>query len=232
VSWLSDTEGDVVLIHGLGNHSGLWLPQQPLSDTYRLITPDLQGVTVRDMALQVIDMLSAPSHICGISLGGLVAQEIYRQRPDLVQSLMLVNTYSYVPWWMRSTVLNQWERALELMDDDTYTSIAARNCLHSNDADKLLMAQQSFSIDRETIMDTASDAVQVNYMPLLPFISVPTLVIGSRYDKVVPWYSGWYTHLWIPGARYQALDAGHLCNIDAADEFNAVVREFIRKGVA
>jgi 3-oxoadipate enol-lactonase len=229
---LSDTEGDIVLIHGLGNHSGLWLPQQPLSDTYRLITPDLQGVTVRDMALQVIDSLASPAHICGISLGGLVAQEMYRQRPDLVQSLILVNTYSYVPWWMRNPVLNQWERALESLDNDIYTSMAARNCLHSNDADKLLMAQQSFSIDRDTIMDTASDAVQVNYMPLLPFISVPTLVIGSRYDKVVPWYSGWYTHLWIPGARYQSLDAGHLCNIDAADEFNAVIREFIREGVA
>jgi 3-oxoadipate enol-lactonase len=219
----------LVLIHGLGNHSGVWQPQYELSDTYNLITPDLHGNTIHEMARNVIDTLPPHAHICGISMGGLVAQEIYRQRPDIVASLILVNTFSYVPYWTRDCILRSWQRTLDSMDDDEYIRNAARACIHSDDPDKLHMAEQSFDIDREVFIRAASDAVRVNYMSILPFITVPTLVIGSRYDKVVPWYAPWSTCMLIPGSRYHMLDTGHLCNIDAPDEFNDVIRGFIRR---
>ncbi len=216
----------LVLIHGLGNRSSVWQPQQELADTFNLVTQELQGNTILAMARNIIDMLTEPAHICGISMG--VAQEIYRLTPELVESLILVNTFSYVPFFMRDYVLKQWKDTLASMDDETYIKSSARACLHSDDPDKLRMAEKSFCIDdRESFLRRATDAVYSDYLSLLPNVDVPTLVIGCRHDRVVPLYVPWYTHIWITGSRFVMLDAGHLCNIDAPREFNDVVRDFV-----
>ena len=92
---------------------GSLVPQHELANRYRLVIPDLrghgetemnEGITVKNFALDIIELLEyleIPSaFICGLSLGGIVAQELYKQRPDLVKGLILSNTTSYVPGYI------------------------------------------------------------------------------------------------------------------------------------
>ncbi len=96
----------LVLIHGLGERKEAWVCQYALANSYDLIIPDLPGhgqstpaeeVSIEAFArdtLELLDVLGVESaHICGLSMGGVVAQEMYRMAPDRCRSLILVNTF-------------------------------------------------------------------------------------------------------------------------------------------
>lgn len=59
-------------------------------------------------------------------------------------------------------------------------------------------------------------------------ITLPTLVIGGKHSHVNPQSQAWI-HQQIPGARLEIFDQGgaHFMFIEAADQFNAVVRDFL-----
>lgn len=100
----------IVFIHGLGSRKEAWRRQHELAEKYRLIIPDLRGhgeteletdISVANFAHDVLDLLNhlevETAYICGLSLGGIVAQEIYRQAPERVKGLILSNTASFIP---------------------------------------------------------------------------------------------------------------------------------------
>jgi pimeloyl-ACP methyl ester carboxylesterase len=109
---------DLLLLCGLGDTHAAWSHQlESLGAGFRVTALDNRGVgrsslpdgafTVRDMALDaagVLDALDiAHAHVAGFSMGGAIAQELALARPDLVASLILVNT------WCRT---NAYERQL------------------------------------------------------------------------------------------------------------------------
>ena len=115
----------IVLLHGLGSTKEAWVSQHELANKYRLIIPDLRGhgetvinenFTIKNFALdiiQLIEHLNIPSaFICGFSFGGIVAQELYKQRPDLVKGLILSNTTSYIPPFFASNMINMSQQDL------------------------------------------------------------------------------------------------------------------------
>jgi pimeloyl-ACP methyl ester carboxylesterase len=64
--------------------------------------------------------------------------------------------------------------------------------------------------------------------PLLPTISVPTLVVVGDEDVVTPLQEARAMHAAIAGSRLELLaGAGHLSNIERPAAFNAVVSEFL-----
>ncbi len=65
--------------------------------------------------------------------------------------------------------------------------------------------------------------------PLLPEIRVPTLVIGGEDDAISsPEVMGAMASK-IPDARHLTLSgAGHLSNLEAPEEFNAALRDFLK----
>ena len=65
----------------------------------------------------------------------------------------------------------------------------------------------------------------------LPEIDVPTLLVYGDHDVRAPLAVGEHLHAEIAGSRLVVLPGvGHVCNIEAPDEFNATVREFLGVG--
>jgi pimeloyl-ACP methyl ester carboxylesterase len=58
-------------------------------------------------------------------------------------------------------------------------------------------------------------------------LSMPVHVIGARRDMLVPFRGSEELAELIPGAKFTAIDSGHAVNVEAAQEFNAAVMEFI-----
>jgi pimeloyl-ACP methyl ester carboxylesterase len=64
---------------------------------------------------------------------------------------------------------------------------------------------------------------------VLAHISVPTLLVYGDRDVRAPLTVAEDLHAAIPGSTLVVLpDAGHVCNIEAPEEFNRAVRIFLR----
>ncbi len=95
-----------VLLHGFPLDHSMWREQEPLAEHLRLIVPDLRGFggsagavmeSVESLADDVPALLDAlhvggPAVICGLSMGGYVAQHVAVRHPDRVAALVLVDT--------------------------------------------------------------------------------------------------------------------------------------------
>lgn len=236
------TGAALVLIHGLGEIKEGWKRQYELSDQFDLIIPDLRGhgensilegislVNYANDILSLLDELNIESaHICGLSMGGIVAQEIYKQAPEKCKSLILVNTFHYAPKLFESSVFFQTRKARSLfLSERQQMMIAARCCLYSWTPENI---EEFFTFFKPNAVghEKAAEAVLgADYRPLLPFIKVPTLIIGSQYDTVTP---AWLQILMRENIPYSELvifkDAGHISKFEAAKDFNQTLRFFL-----
>jgi pimeloyl-ACP methyl ester carboxylesterase len=99
----------LVFAHGAASDARLWRPQlAALADEFTVVAWDEPGagrsssVPARFGLTDYADCLAAliealalgPAHVAGISWGGTVVQELYRHRPELVATLVLVDTYA------------------------------------------------------------------------------------------------------------------------------------------
>lgn len=228
----------IVLIHGLGSKKEAWTPQHELAHHYRLVIPDLRGhgetvinedFTIKNFALDIINLLEyldIPSaFICGLSLGGIVAQEIYKQQPERVKGLILSNTTSYIPAMMATSIINLSHQLFEtdhqrLVDQIVTTSLYDQSYREE--------AKRAFRI-RDTYIESAKATAGINYFPILPTIRKPVLLIGSTHDKVTPALNVYLMRSFMRRARTVMLrNTGHLSNIENRDLFNYYMRGFLR----
>lgn len=108
----------LVLIRGLGSNADHWYSQLPsLSEKYRVIIFDNRGIarskdkgealTVPMMAEDTLGLMNALElerpHIMGLSMGGMIAQELAIAHPDRVSGLVLACTHPGGPGQIRPT---------------------------------------------------------------------------------------------------------------------------------
>jgi 3-oxoadipate enol-lactonase len=95
-----------VLLHGFPLDHSMWAGQEPLAEHLRLVVPDCRGFggsdgpgprSIAELADDVVALLDAlhvagPAVVCGLSMGGYVAQHVAARHPDRVAALVLVDT--------------------------------------------------------------------------------------------------------------------------------------------
>src|SRR3954466_15355192 len=98
----------LVLVHSAASDGREWRRQVAgLSDAFTVIAWDEPGAgrssdVPADLGLAgyaaalaaLIETTGAPAHVCGLSWGGTVALELYRQRPQAGATLVLADTYA------------------------------------------------------------------------------------------------------------------------------------------
>jgi 3-oxoadipate enol-lactonase len=105
IAYYLEGEGEpLLLIRGYANSAAMWYTQVPWLSTYlQVITLDNRDTgnsdrlakpyTILDMAGDVIALIEhldrGPVHLLGLSMGGMIAQQVTLLRPDLVNSLIL-----------------------------------------------------------------------------------------------------------------------------------------------
>lgn len=63
---------------------------------------------------------------------------------------------------------------------------------------------------------------------VLPHVDVPTLLVYGQRDERAPLTVAEALHAAISSSKLVVLpDAGHLCNLEAPDEFNVAIRDFL-----
>lgn len=232
----------LVLIHGLGEVKEGWRHQYELADQYELIIPDLrghgectrtEGISIPNFAADVISLLNElnieNAHILGLSMGGAVAQEIYRQSPSLCRSLMLVSTFHFFPEKLKSILFeNRKAKFDSVTASGKEKEYLARMALYSWDKDTVQTFNQLFKPKHETFIKSLKTCLEVNNRSLLPQIRVPTLIVGGQYDSVLPVWIQACMHKLIPHSEFIILrNTGHLAKLEAKDRFNRLLRKFL-----
>jgi 3-oxoadipate enol-lactonase len=234
----------IVFLHGVGSDKSVWRPQlDHFKDQRRTVAfdypgygdsdPAPEGITRDDYAAAILSAMSElgveRAHVCGLSLGGVVAIAMYAAEADRCASLILADTFAKHP--DGEAIL---ERSKAALETGTLRFMAESRV-------DVLLAQPAVPIIRREVVDTMAGINPEAYLTGAKAvwladqgeragdIRVPTLVLCGAEDKITPpSLSRELTHL-IPGARYEEIErAGHITNFEKPDVFNTLVGAFIR----
>ncbi|RLL46618.1 alpha/beta hydrolase [Oceanobacillus piezotolerans] len=223
----------IVFIHGLGNRKEMWRFQHKLSENYRLILVDLRGhgeteiekdITMFNFAKDIIELLEHLEvdrvFICGLSLGGLVAQEICKQKPDVVRGLILANTTTYIPY-MANIMVSQF---INKSKEDIIDAVMSWSLFNK----KLEKEARSSFFIRDAFYSCAKAPIGINYTKHLLTMRKPMLIISGTHDMVTPMFYSLSMYLMTCNSKFVSLNAGHLSNIEKPEEFNRSINNFIK----
>jgi len=233
----------LVLIHGLGERKEGWKFQHSFAEHFDLIIPDLRGfgkskcpegeeITINAFARDVIALLDQlgikEAHICGLSMGGIISQEIYKIAPEKVKSFILASSVSYVPKWLEKVMLLLNDKRYQNMTLEQYIPKATLSCLHDHSEETVQKVTPLWSQHLDGFYHAWRACLQIDYRETLKEISVPTLVIACQKDKILPTYCQKQMHKLIPNARLHMIKkAGHVGKVEKVDEFNRVALNFL-----
>jgi pimeloyl-ACP methyl ester carboxylesterase len=197
-------------------------------ETFRL--PDYAGCVAA-----FIDALSLERpHVLGLSFGGGLALELYRQAPRLPRSLVLASAYA---GWAGSlpadVVAERLETVLrwaELPPEQLARAWIPSLLTEAAPADMVEEVVEIMSDFRPAgVRVMARSFAEADLRDVLPRVDVPTLLLYGDADKRSPLQVAEELHAQIPGSTLVVMSGvGHLSNVEAADRFNTEVRNFLR----
>jgi 3-oxoadipate enol-lactonase len=237
LSYVEQGAGEaVVLIHGLGAHADSWRHQvDALSVNHRVIAMDLRGhgqsgyradepLTLGTLAADVMALIKnlgvERAHFCGISLGGLIALEIFVRYGLQVQSLILADTTAFFP---PPQTRQELLRHFDGLDMGEWAQVMVRRVLRRGAPEELRqeLARMLAANRRTTYRQGLEATFAGDYRWLLPQIEVPTLILVGEEDQATPFGYAQYLFKNIKDSVLQVISqAGHLANLENPGEFN------------
>ncbi|MGH6658086.1 MAG: alpha/beta fold hydrolase [Sphingomicrobium sp.] len=241
------SDGDrtpLVLLHGVGSDRSVWHPQlDHFAPERRTIAfdypgygdsdPAAEGATRDDFAAAVLAAMDAlgieRAHVCGLSLGGVIALAIEFRAPERCASLILADSFASHPDGQAI-----YDRSVAASEAGSMRALAESR------ADVLLAQPPDPAVRGEVIetmarIDPAAYRIGAEAVWLADQeeraddVRTPTLVLCGTLDLITPPALSHTLAKLIPGARYEPIEgAGHLSNLERPDEFNTLVGAFIR----
>jgi 3-oxoadipate enol-lactonase len=238
----------VLLITGLGLSGGAWWRTVPvLARDLGVITFDNRGVgrskavlhayTTEEMADDARAVLDAAgvarAHVYGVSLGGMVAQQLALRHPERVWSLVLGATHAGGPHVVRPDrdVIAFLRHRLVMRHEDgawgsvpfNYSDRARREYPERIAEDIAQRLSHPFPLQAYRAQMWA--AALHDCYDRLDRIKVPTLVVHGREDRMIPAENGRRVADRIPHARLLELDRiGHLYPTEAPEVDRRIAR--------
>lgn len=247
-------EGDgppLLMIMGYGGQAASWGEPivSELRKSFRTVRLSNRGTgdsdrpaeqfTVRDMADDAVALLDAlgirKAHVFGVSMGGMIAQELVLAYPERVEGLVLGCTAAGGPTMvladqevrdMMTPVpgLTREEQVRKMWPGiTTQAMIEARTFLEEQ-----LKVSLAKPTPVDTILKQAVAIASFNVYDRLTTITKPTLVIHGDKDRLVPLPNGRIVHERIPGSRFEVLPgAAHMFFWEYPKEAAALVTSFL-----
>ena len=252
----------LLLIMGLGADANAWVRQTPvLSTRYRTIVFDNRGVgrsskppgpystaQMADEAAALLEHLDIDhAHVVGMSMGGMIAQEVALRHPQRVGTLTLACTYSQPGIGereLRTQTLAGFgvnggdgnghgvlagldpfvilQQMLPVLFSERFIRDELASLL------PVLTAGLAHGFDIEALLAQVAACMAHDTTDRLHRIAVPTLVLTGTEDRLVSPRHSETLAARIPGARLVHIhDGRHGLNLELADAFNAEVLHFL-----
>ncbi len=220
---------NLVLLPGMMCDASLWAQQlKALSDHYSVTVGDIGGAeTIAGIAEQVLARAPSSFSLAGLSMGGIVALEMWRRAPQRIERLALLDTNFRADTPERREMRNRQLASasaggLEALLREELKPNYLADCHRRNTAllDEVLamglklgpevFRRQSLALrDRPDSSDT------------LRAISCPTLVLCGDEDRLCTPDLHREMARQIPGATLHVVaQCGHLCTMEQPDQVN------------
>ena len=239
-----DGHSPIVFLHGVGSDKSVWLPQlDHFGPNRRAVAFDYPGYgdsEAREPAgrdgfaaaiLEAMDGLGLDRvHLCGLSLGGVVAIALYHRAPERSTSLILADSFARHPdgqaIYDRSVGASKTMTMIELAE------ARASALLGSGASDDLRgkVIWTMGAIDPAAYRQGADAVWLADQRARAAAIRTPTLVMCGDQDEITPPALSAELARLVPGAELELVaGAGHLANLEQPGEFNSIVEKFISK---
>ena len=234
----------IVFINSLGTDFRIWRDViVRLAGSYPLLTYDKRGHGLSDVGQasysiedHVDDLIGLLEHlkvsnavICGLSVGGLIAQGLYARRPDLVKALILCDTAHKIGtaemWAARITAIE--DGGLEGIVDgvmERWFTPAFRNGDEAFAGYRNMMLRQPIA----GYIGTCAAIRDADYTDAAGRIAVPTLCVVGDQDGATPPDLVLSLAKLVPGARYEVIkDAGHIPCVEQPEMLTTIIEAFL-----
>jgi 3-oxoadipate enol-lactonase len=237
-------EGGVPLLflHGVGSDRHAWAPQLAAFGDERLaiaidwpgygdsgFLPGANRATFAEAALAVLDALGIErAHVCGLSLGGVIAIRMAADAPTRIASLVLADTFAVHP---EGQAIHDRSLAGAANLGMAGLAEARADALLAQPADSATRAEVVATMSR---IDPAAYALAAAAVWLADqraeaaAIAHPTLILHGSEDHITPAALSDELKTLIPhAALVEITGAGHLPNLEQPAIFNRVLASFL-----
>lgn len=236
----------VLCIHGLGSSTDDWKPQiAALSRHHTVITYDVRGhgqsgkprgrysvkLFAEDAASLIKHLEPGPVHVLGISMGGMIAFQLAVDFPELVRSLVIVNSgpEMVLRTWKQRVAIYQRFVIVRMMGMKKMGQVLASALLPKPEhtAERATFVERWARNDPGAYLRSLRALIGWSVSDRLTTIRCPTLIVSADQDYTPVSYKEYYTKL-IPGATLAVVeDSRHMLPVERPDEFNRVVMAFL-----
>ncbi|MCW2535330.1 MAG: Poly(3-hydroxyalkanoate) depolymerase [Modestobacter sp.] len=173
--------------------------------------------------------------VLGTSFGGVLAQQLAHQAPDLVRRLILAATgagaplLGGVPGSPRALVNLATPRRYRSLDHYRQVAGGLYGGTARQDPDALLHGSTARFIAAPTLRGYADQLYAISFWTGLPWLRrlrQPTLVLVGDDDPIVPPVNGRILSRLIPHARLEVVPGGHLFLLERPEEMAALIADF------
>jgi 3-oxoadipate enol-lactonase len=238
----------ILFIHGLGSSGRDWDLQVALfAQHYQVVTLDMRGhgqsdkppgpynvpLFAADTAALIRSLRIDPAHIVGLSMGGMIAFQLAVSAPDLVKSLVIVNSGPEL-------VLRTWKERLRglqrlliarLLGMRKMGQVLSKRLFPKPEQEELRRAivERWAENDKRTYIDSTRGLVGWSVVDRLDAVRCPTLVIAADEDYTPVSLKEAYVAKMPQAELVIITDSRHATPIERPEEFNRALMTFLSK---
>jgi 3-oxoadipate enol-lactonase len=238
----------IVFVNSLGTDLSMWDPQvAALRSSFRVVRHDARGHGASDSpagpysiellgadVLGLLDRLAIDrAHVCGISMGGLVAMWLAATHPERIERAIFASTAVKIgskDFW------NERAQAVEAGGMKAIREVVIQRFLTSSfrEASPRMARKVETTLESTPAEGYVASCLAVRDADLtdtVGSIRAPSLIVAGADDVATPPSDAEKLHEHIPGSGLVVLeDASHLCNIEQPERFNQAVLRFLGGG--
>lgn len=227
---------NILLLPGMMCDARLWAPVVASFEQPVCYADTTNADNFHDMAVQALEKAPQQFAMAGLSMGGILAFEIWRQAPGRVTHMALLDTNPRAELAARqSSRMQQIQTALGggLRDMAIEALKPAYLAPAHRDDEVLLASILDMVMDLgPAVFRTQSLALRdrVNSVPTLGTIDCPTLVMCGKQDTICPVEYHEFMAERIPNARLRVIeDCGHMSSLERPDVVASELRQLFQQ---
>lgn len=240
-----DDSPPMVLVNSLGGDLRMWDPQvAALSRSFRVLRYDIRGhgqsgvsdaaVTIERLGLDLMDLLDELSirsvHICGLSLGGMIALWLAVHHPERIKRAVFANTAA------RIGTVERWNERIGAVESGGMAAVRqsvvgrflSEGFRTQHPETTRWVGDMLEATNPEGYIAACAALRDADLTHLIHKIRVPSLILAGALDESTPPAQAEELHNAIQGSELIIFpDVAHLSNVEDPGAFNACLLQML-----